>query len=127
VERAYPWGTKGRGVKAFYSDGQVYQADVLEWALWYRGEIEAGRARPFHATVTDPPYGLSEPPPIEDVLTAWLAGDKFDYSKPGFMGKSWDNLPPGPQIWRALLDVCYPGAFLFSFSYTRTCSLSRVG
>jgi hypothetical protein len=38
-------------MKPHYQDGRVrlYQADVLAWALWYRGEIDAGRAEPFHA------------------------------------------------------------------------------
>lgn len=49
----------------FYQDKKVkfYQADVYPWALWHRKEIDAGRAELFHATVTDPPYGLSDPPP----------------------------------------------------------------
>jgi hypothetical protein len=30
-------------VKAFFASGgvQLYQSDVLDWATWYRGEIEA--------------------------------------------------------------------------------------
>jgi hypothetical protein len=36
-------------VKEFYTDDRVtlHQADVLDWARWYRAEIEAGRALPF--------------------------------------------------------------------------------
>ena len=60
------------------------------------------------------------------MLTAWLAGEEFDYNKPGFMGKSWDNLPPGPRYWRALLDITYPGGYLFAFSGTRTADLLGI-
>ncbi len=46
--------------------------------------------------VTDPPYGLS------------------------FMEKGWDHAVPGPEYWRAIADVCKPGAFLLAFGGTRT-------
>lgn len=115
-------------MKVFYDTAQVklYQADVLEWALDHKKKIDAGDALPFMATVTDPPYGLSEPPPIERVLTAWLAGDEYEHNKGGMMGKSWDNLPPDPRYWRALLDITYPGGYLFAFSGTRTADLLGI-
>lgn len=38
----------------------------------------------------------------------------------GFMGKSWDATLPDPQVWREMLRVAKPGAFLLAFGGTRT-------
>ena len=48
------------------------------------------------AIVTDPPYGL------------------------GFMGKAWDDLPPGEPWARECLRVLKPGGHLLAFGGTRT-------
>src|SRR5690625_3369622 len=48
------------------------------------------------AIVTDPPYGL------------------------GFMGKAWDELPPGPEWAAACMRVLKPGGHLLAFGGTRT-------
>lgn len=48
------------------------------------------------AIVTDPPYGL------------------------GFMGKKWDDLPPGEDWARECLRVLKPGGHLLAFGGTRT-------
>jgi len=48
------------------------------------------------AIVTDPPYGL------------------------GFLGKKWDQLPPGEEWARECLRVLKPGGHLLSFGGTRT-------
>lgn len=48
------------------------------------------------AIVTDPPYGL------------------------GFMGKAWDDLPPGEDWARECLRVLKPGGHLLAFGGTRT-------
>lgn len=48
------------------------------------------------AIVTDPPYGL------------------------GFMGKKWDELPPGPEWAAECLRVLKPGGHLLAFGGTRT-------
>jgi site-specific DNA-methyltransferase (adenine-specific) len=48
------------------------------------------------SVVTDPPYGLE------------------------FMGSSWDHGVPGKKFWEAIMEVCKPGCFLFSFGGTRT-------
>lgn len=48
------------------------------------------------AIVTDPPYGL------------------------GFMGKAWDDLPPGVDFAREALRVLKPGGHLLAFGGTRT-------
>jgi DNA modification methylase len=49
-----------------------------------------------HAIVTDPPYGL------------------------GFMGKEWDDLPPGVEWAAECLRVLMPGGYLLAFGGTRT-------
>lgn len=49
-----------------------------------------------HAIVTDPPYGL------------------------GFMGKKWDDLPPGREWAEQCLRVLKPGGHLLAFGGTRT-------
>lgn len=55
--------------------------------------MEAGSV---HSIVTDPPYGL------------------------GFMGKKWDELPPGEGWARECLRVLKPGGHLLAFGGTRT-------
>lgn len=50
----------------------------------------------FDAIVTDPPYGL------------------------GFMGKAWDDLPPGPEFAAEALRVLKPGGHMLAFGGTRT-------
>jgi site-specific DNA-methyltransferase (adenine-specific) len=60
--------------------------------------------------VTDPPYGLSKEPNINEVLTHWLRGDDYVSKTNGFMGESWDSFVPGPSIWRECLRVLKPGA-----------------
>lgn len=78
------------------------------------------------AIVTDPPYGLGSPPPIVDVLTAWLAGEVYHPGGRGFMGKEWDAFVPGPEIWRECLRVLKPGGHLISFFGTRTYHLGTL-
>ena len=50
----------------------------------------------FDAVVTDPPYGL------------------------GFMGKTWDDLPPGVEWAQECLRVLKPGGHLLAFGGSRT-------
>ncbi len=52
--------------------------------------------------VTDPPYGYS------------------------FMGKDWDKVVIGPEIWKECLRVLKPGAFAFVMSAPRQDVLSRM-
>jgi len=52
--------------------------------------------RSIDAVVTDPPYGL------------------------GFMGKAWDDLPPGPEFAAECLRVLKPGGHMLAFGGTRT-------
>ncbi len=72
------------------------------------------------AVVTDPPYGLGKPPKAEDVLAAWLAGERAEVSGGGFMGKDWDAFVPGPRIWREVYRVTKPGGHAVVFAGTRT-------
>jgi hypothetical protein len=61
--------------------------------------LELMRAMPDNsvdAIVTDPPYGL------------------------GFMGKEWDDLPPGEEWARECLRVLKPGGHMLAFGGTRT-------
>ncbi len=53
-------------------------------------------AESFDAMLTDPPYGLE------------------------FMGRDWDRVVPGPDVWRETLRVLKPGAFALVFGGTRT-------
>lgn len=58
--------------------------------------LAAMPAASVHAIVTDPPYDL------------------------GFMGKAWDDLPPGEAWARECLRVLKPGGHLLAFGGTRT-------
>lgn len=80
----------------------------------------------FDSVVTDPPYGLSKEPDIAEVLTHWLAGDDYEHTASGFMGKSWDSFVPGPALWREVYRVMKPGAHLLAFSGARTVDLMGI-
>lgn len=73
--------------------------------------------------VVDPPYGLSKPPNIKEVLQHWLAGDDYNHRGSGFMGKSWDSFVPGPKTWEEVLRVLKPGGYLLCFAGSRTVDL----
>ena len=78
------------------------------------------------AVVTDPPYGLSREPDIEEVLRHWLAGDDYNHRGGGFMGKEWDSFVPGPSVWREVYRVLKPGGHALVFAGTRTQDLMTV-
>lgn len=78
------------------------------------------------SVVTDPPYGLSKEPNIEEVLTKWLAGEDYTHRGGGFMGKSWDSFVPGPAIWREVYRVLKPGGHALVFAGTRTQDLMTI-
>ena len=80
----------------------------------------------FTCTFCDPPYGLSGEPDMAEVLTHWLAGDKYEHRTNGFMGKGWDSFVPGPNVWREVYRVCKPGAVLLAFGGTRTVDLLSI-
>lgn len=93
------------------------------WTM-YSGRCEDGlRELPdssADSSVSDPPYGLSEPPDPTAVLQAWLAGRDYHHPKPGFMGREWDSFVPGPNMWREVLRVLKPGGHLVAFCGGRT-------
>jgi site-specific DNA-methyltransferase (adenine-specific) len=76
--------------------------------------------------VTDPPYGLSKPPPIEVLLRAWLGGDEYEHGGGGFMGRKWDSMVPSPTTWREAFRVLKPGAYGVVFAGQRTVDLMGV-
>ena len=78
------------------------------------------------SVVTDPPYGLSKEPDIEEVLTKWMAGEDYTHRGGGFMGKTWDSFVPGPSIWREVYRVLKPGGHALVFAGTRTQDLMTV-
>ena len=78
------------------------------------------------SVVTDPPYGLSKEPNIEEVLTKWMAGEDYEHRGGGFMGKTWDSFVPGPAIWREVYRVLKPGGHALVFAGTRTQDLMTV-
>lgn len=77
-------------------------------------------ANSVDSIVTDPPYGLSSPPDVAEVMRHWLAGDDYTLRGGGFMGKSWDSFVPGPALWRECYRVLKPGGHIVSFSGSRT-------
>jgi len=80
----------------------------------------------FSAVLCDPPYGLGEVRDIEALLKAWLANaDGTDQQTAGFMGRDWDKVPH-PGIWREVLRVMAPGAFIMAFSGCRTVDLLGI-
>lgn len=78
------------------------------------------------AVVTDPPYGLSKQPDMNEVLRHWLNGDDYVHTGGGFMGKTWDSFVPGPSIWKEVFRVLKPGGHLLAFFGTRTYDLGTL-
>src|SRR5690625_1314516 len=78
------------------------------------------------SVVTDPPYGLSKEPDINEVLSKWLAGEEYDHGHGGFMGKSWDSFVPPPSLWREVYRVLKPGGHALVFAGTRTQDLMTI-
>lgn len=78
------------------------------------------------AIVTDPPYGLSKQPKMEDVLKHWLAGDDYQATGSGFMGKTWDSFVPGPSIWKEAYRCLKPGGWAVVFAGSRTQDLMAL-
>ena len=78
------------------------------------------------SVVTDPPYGLSKEPDIEEVLTKWMNGEPYDHGHGGFMGKRWDSFVPHPNIWREVHRVLKPGGHALVFAGTRTQDLMTI-
>jgi len=78
------------------------------------------------AVITDPPYGLGEIKDLPGLLRAWLEGeDGSKWQTKGFMGKGWDKVPP-PSVWREVLRVMKPGAYILCFAGCRTVDLMGI-
>ena len=102
---------------------------MVEWTLYEGDCLEVMRELPDNsvdAIVTDPPYGLSREPDIEEVLRHWLAGDDYNHRGGGFMGKTWDSFVPGPAVWREVFRVVKPGGHILCFAGTRTVDLMGI-
>lgn len=116
----------------------IIQGDCLETL---RGFPDAS----IDSVVSDPPYGLSKPPNMFEVLRHWMAAelreyvrgtlgdtlaaslfpqDSYTHAGKGFMGKTWDSFVPGPEVWREVLRVLKPGGHALVFSGTRTYDLT---
>lgn len=80
------------------------------------------------AVITDPPYGLSDhdEDDVRDCLRAWLAGEEYKTKKRGYYGSTWDSWVPGPELWKEVLRVAKPGAYIVCFAGTRTQDLMSV-
>lgn len=83
-------------------------------------------AESVHAVITDPPYGLTRSLDVEEMLTAWLAGDSFVNHQNGYGGAEWDNSVPGPELWRATHRLLVPGGFVLAFAAARTIDLTTL-
>lgn len=83
-------------------------------------------AESVHAVITDPPYGLTQKLDIEEMLTAWLAGETFVNQQNGYRGAEWDNSVPGPELWRAAYRLLVPGGFMLAFAAARTIDLTTL-
>jgi hypothetical protein len=87
------------GAAAHAGGGAVIDLRLGEHTVRRGDCVEVMQSMPENsvdAIVTDPPYGL------------------------GFMGKKWDDLPPGDDFAREAFRVCKPGAFIVAFGGTRT-------
>src|SRR5690625_5126004 len=98
---------------------RIYLGDALD-------VLKTFESNSIDSVVTDPPYGLSKEPDINEVLTKWLAGEEYDHSGGGFMGKSWDSFVPHPDIWREVYRVLKPGGHALVFAGTRTQDLMTI-
>jgi DNA modification methylase len=79
--------------------------------------------------VTDPPYGLSElsSDKIVQTMFEWSGGNwSFIPKGKGFMNKDWDSFVPPPAVWKEVIRVLKPGAFILCFAGTRTVDLMTV-
>jgi len=119
-----------------HTEGAVHEGGFLLWVMHMETKVvilgdclDVLRELPdnsIDSVVTDPPYGLSKEPDIEEVLTKWMAGEDYTHRGGGFMGKTWDSFVPGPSIWREVYRVLKPGGHALVFAGTRTQDLMTV-
>lgn len=94
--------------------------------LYFGDNLKAIKKLPdnsIHSAITDPPYGLSKEPNIEEMLRLWLDNKNYSHKSKGFMGKDWDSFVPQPKTWREVLRVLKPGGYCLAFFGTRTYDL----
>lgn len=85
--------------------------------------------------VTDPPYALvggSRNGSPQPGGTSTPYGRSGPSKKKGFMGKEWDGKLPDVSLWKEVLRVAKPGAFMVAFGGTRTyhrltCTIEDAG
>jgi len=103
---------------------------ILDHGILINGDcieaLQSMEPNSIDAMVTDPPYGLSKEPDITEVLSHWIAGDKYEHTNKGFMGKGWDSFVPGPEYWKEIYRVLKPGAHILVFCSTRTWDLLSI-
>ena len=103
---------------------RVYtDSDTTIWSGDARDVLASLPTASVDMLCTDPPYGLSSPPDIDEVLKHWDAGDDYVHHSTGFMSAAWDSFVPGPAVWREALRVCKPGAPALVFAGSRTIDL----
>lgn len=110
------------GLNLFHGDClQVLRADEngYDYDLGY-GTRRLIPDNSIDAVVTDPPYGLSSPPNIAEVLDHWMNDGHYEHGSKGFMGAAWDSFVPGPAVWRECYRVLKPGGHLLAFAGART-------
>jgi len=71
---------------------KIFQDDIIE-------ALKSIEDDTYHGVLSDPPYALKS----------------NNKSKSGFMGKKWDAEIPSVEIWKEIMRVCKPGAYLLSF------------
>lgn len=76
------------------------------------------------AVISDPPYGMSTQPDIQDVIQHWINDDDYEHNSVGFMSKKWDSFVPGPKVWEEAFRVVKNDSLIMSFSSTRTSYLT---
>jgi len=98
---------------------QIHHGDCLAWLRSLPDDS-------IDAVVTDPPYGLGKPPPIRDVMRAWLDGEQYHATGGGFMGRKWDAFVPGPVVWSEVHRVLKPGGHAVVFAGQRTADVMAL-
>jgi site-specific DNA-methyltransferase (adenine-specific) len=97
----------------------IHHGDCLAW-------LRSLPDSSVDSVVTDPPYGLGKPPPIRDVLRAWLDGEQYHATGGGFMGRAWDAYVPGPEVWSEICRVLKPGGHAVVFAGQRTADVMAI-
>src|SRR5699024_6328902 len=110
--------------------GDQLMSDIKRKELLIQGDclnvLKTMEDNSVASVVTDPPYGLSKEPDINEVLSKWLAGEEYEHGEGVFMGKSWDSFVPHPDIWEEVHRVLKPGGHALIIAGTRTQDLMTI-